>query len=99
MQTVLLEGGLIELLQSKEPKAALILTEKLYSQLNVVLHLLENNWADSSFFMSISQAKPEPEANIKSLYIELVSLRRLIKIDLSEILDVQLGFNSSDGDS
>ncbi|MGH1440685.1 MAG: imelysin family protein [Cellvibrionaceae bacterium] len=99
LQTVLLEGGLIELLQFKEPKAALILTEKLHSQLNVVLHLLENDWADSSFFMSISQAKPESEANIKSLYIELVSLRRLIKIDLSEILGVQLGFNSSDGDS
>lgn len=98
---VLHEGGLDKLLDSKQRERGLLsnkkLSERLNTQLKTLLNLLENDLAGNSFFLSISESTSGN--NIQVLYTELVALRSMIKTDISQVLEIQLGFNSSDGDS
>jgi predicted lipoprotein len=96
LQEILLSGGLDELL---DKNSANNLSITLEIQIAKILSMVNLSEIQPSYFKQLSVDKLAAIDNIQSLYKELNVLQKMMAIDLSKALNVQLGFNANDGDS
>jgi predicted lipoprotein len=96
LQEILLSGGLDELLDKNSANNFSITLE---IQIAKILSMVNLSEIQPSYFKQLSVDKLAAIDNIQSLYKELNVLQKMMAIDLSKALNVQLGFNANDGDS
>lgn len=96
LQELLLNGGLKEILEKKEQYNLAVTLE---IQIAKILSIVNSEESQPSYFRQLSVDKLAAINRIKPLHRELNVLQKMMTVELTKALDVQLGFNANDGDS
>lgn len=96
LQELLLRGGLKDFLEGKGEGDFAVTLE---IQIAKILSIVTLEESQPSYFKQLSIDKLVAINKIKPLHKEFNVLQKMIAVDLTKALNVQLGFNANDGDS